>query len=591
MKKITSLKFIVLAFALLFIGVKASAQLLVENFDYTVGTVLTATATADPTSGWLAHSGNGTANVDVTTGLSFTGYAGSNVGGAANLDATGQDINRVFTPQTTGTVYAAFIIQTSASNSAGYFLHFSTSPVPTSNPTFWSKLYVNATGDGVAVSSSTAPTTWAPITVGVPTLLVLKYDIASKLTSLYVLSTFSATEPTTPSSSYTESTVGTVGSICLRQYAAAQRIIVDGIRVGTTWADACAAPASTPKVATPTFTAVPGNVISTQTVGIETATAGATIYYTIDGSDPTISSSVYSTPLSVSATTTVKAMAVKASYDNSSIATATYNFPVEVANLAALRAASQSGFYKVTGEVFATFASTAGKVKYIQDATAGIVVYDGSGKITTAYNAGDGIKNIYCTLSMFNGTLELIPFNDPGAANSTGNTITPKVIALTDLANNQGQLVKVLNVTIAETGNFAANTSYTLSDGTNTGKLRVAYTDLNYVGSAIPTTAQDIVGVVYNYSVSEVDLIPRSTADFAAALGTGVENPTLQASVYGANGNIVLTATAGQKVEIFNSVGQRLLNITAVEGVNTIPVNVKGLVIVKAGNSLSKIVL
>ena len=38
---------------------------------------------------------------------------------------------------------------------------------------------------------------------------------------------------------------------------------------------------------------------------------GATIYYTIDGSEPTTSSSVYSSALNISATTTVKAFAVK----------------------------------------------------------------------------------------------------------------------------------------------------------------------------------------------------------------------------------------------------------------------------------------
>ena len=41
------------------------------------------------------------------------------------------------------------------------------------------------------------------------------------------------------------------------------------------------------------------------------AAAGTTIYYTIDGTDPTTSSSIYSSALSLTATTTVKAIAVK----------------------------------------------------------------------------------------------------------------------------------------------------------------------------------------------------------------------------------------------------------------------------------------
>ena len=55
-----------------------------------------------------------------------------------------------------------------------------------------------------------------------------------------------------------------------------------------------------------------------------TAAEGVTIYYTIDGSDPTTGSSQYSTSFSVSNGTTVKAIAVKSGYDNSPVATMQY---------------------------------------------------------------------------------------------------------------------------------------------------------------------------------------------------------------------------------------------------------------------------
>lgn len=80
----------------------------------------------------------------------------------------------------------------------------------------------------------------------------------------------------------------------------------------------------TEQVATPTFSPAAGTYNEAQNVTITCATGGATIYYTTNGSDPTTSSSVYSGPIAVSATTTIKAMAVKTGMTDSEVATATY---------------------------------------------------------------------------------------------------------------------------------------------------------------------------------------------------------------------------------------------------------------------------
>lgn len=78
------------------------------------------------------------------------------------------------------------------------------------------------------------------------------------------------------------------------------------------------------KVATPTFDPEGGEFSEAQNVTISCATEDATIYYTIDGTDPTTESTTYSTAIAVSKTTTIKALAVKAEMTNSDIASATY---------------------------------------------------------------------------------------------------------------------------------------------------------------------------------------------------------------------------------------------------------------------------
>jgi hypothetical protein len=83
-------------------------------------------------------------------------------------------------------------------------------------------------------------------------------------------------------------------------------------------------PAVTPVAASPTFSPIPGAYTSAQTITISSATSGAAIYYTLDGSAPTTSSSRYGSPLAVSSSQTVKAIATAQGDAQSPIATAMY---------------------------------------------------------------------------------------------------------------------------------------------------------------------------------------------------------------------------------------------------------------------------
>jgi hypothetical protein len=78
------------------------------------------------------------------------------------------------------------------------------------------------------------------------------------------------------------------------------------------------------RVATPTFTPAPGTYSSARDVTIACATTGTQIRYTTDSTDPTSASTLYSAPITVSATTTIKAQAYLSGQTESSVALATY---------------------------------------------------------------------------------------------------------------------------------------------------------------------------------------------------------------------------------------------------------------------------
>lgn len=78
------------------------------------------------------------------------------------------------------------------------------------------------------------------------------------------------------------------------------------------------------QTASPSFNPAPGSYGGAQSVSLSDATQNATIYYTTDGSAVSTSSPVYSSPVAVNTTTTIKSMAVAPGYSNSSVATGAY---------------------------------------------------------------------------------------------------------------------------------------------------------------------------------------------------------------------------------------------------------------------------
>src|SRR5207253_460217 len=121
--------------------------------------------------------------------------------------------------------------------------------------------------------------------------------------------------PTTASTKYV-SAISVASSLTVKAIATAPNF--------STSAVASAAYIIQSAAATPTFSPAAGTYASAQSVTISDTTTGATIYYTTDGSTPTTASTKYVSAISVASTTTIKAIAAAAGFNNSSVGSATY---------------------------------------------------------------------------------------------------------------------------------------------------------------------------------------------------------------------------------------------------------------------------
>lgn len=135
--------------------------------------------------------------------------------------------------------------------------------------------------------------------------------------------TTNGTDPTTGSTPYSVPFTVSLGTTTVKAIAAKAGLANSKITSATYIVDYVGLPAVN-------FSPVAGTYTSNQSVTLTCdGHADATIYYTLDGSTPTGSSSVYSTALSVTSTKTIKAFARKSGYDDSSVSSALYtiNYP------------------------------------------------------------------------------------------------------------------------------------------------------------------------------------------------------------------------------------------------------------------------
>ena len=181
----------------------------------------------------------------------------------------------------------------------------------------------------------------------------------------------------------------------------------------------------------------------------------------------------------------------------------------------------------------------------IRDFSAGVSVYGSA--FANQVNIGDSVT-ITGQLTHFRG-LTQIDFNLGGASvinHSPGHRFDTTVVTLNQIKNQQwngyeefeSMLIRINNVTIQGTGNFASGTNYNISDPTDnlTEGLRIDNDVASIIGTPIPTGPIDIIGVLGQFKFaapynSGYQIMPRFIQDLVFDGSPQILSPVLASDI------------------------------------------------------------
>ncbi len=222
-----------------------------------------------------------------------------------------------------------------------------------------------------------------------------------------------------------------------------------------------------PITAQPQFSQLAGNYCNAFEVEITCATEGATIYYTLDGTEPDNNSTLYTAPITIDATTTLSAIAYADGLDASAVKTADYVLPTVVNTISEFKA-SEDTYFKLMGDM--TVSHQTGSYLFVQDADAATCIY-GSGLPT--FTNGDVITGGVCGVkSPYYGMIEIANAEILNPTPVTGVPVEPIELTMAELNANfddyDCKLVTVTNATF-QSGTFStsSNSCVTLSQGSD----------------------------------------------------------------------------------------------------------------------------
>lgn len=238
-------------------------------------------------------------------------------------------------------------------------------------------------------------------------------------------------------------------------------------------------------------------------------------------------------------------------------------------------------YYQINSNPVITYTRTNRNQKYIQDASAAVLIDDNTpapGIITTPMVIGDAIAGLKGFTTSFLGGLQFTPLTNATVA-SSGNTVTPQVVTINNLNSNldayESELVRVNNLTFTDAGStFAVNTNYNVTNNSETLVFRTLFGEANYITQTIPSGEQDIVAIVArNNALAQI--VARNLSDITLDVTSFDAISGLKMYPNPAKNGQTLFITSDSSVEknvaIYNVLGRKVLEATTQQ--NTINTN------------------
>jgi hypothetical protein len=495
-------------------GTYSSTQTVTISSSTPGATIYYTTDGSTPTTGSQSYSGPITVSKSQTLSAIAvaSGYSNSLVASATYVITLGQVATPTFSPAA-GTYTAAQQV-TISTTTAGATIYYTTNG---STPTTGSTVYSGP----ITVSSTQTLSAIAVLT---------NYSNSAVATALFTISQTQAATPTftpaagnyasaqnvtiattTPSATIYYTTNGSTPTTSSNVYtgpiSVATSQTIKAIATASGFANSAIASAAytitNTQVATPTFSPAAGTYTSPQSVTISTTTPSATIHYTTNGATPTASSATYGGPISVTASQTIKAIAIASGLTNSAVATATYT--INLAPAATPTFSPGGGTYTSAQSVTISTTTPSATIHYTTNGstpTTGSIVYAGP----IAVNSSETIKAIavasgFSTSAVASATYTI----SPGAAQAAAPTFSP----------GAGTYTSAQNVSISSTTPSA--TIYYTTNGSTPTTSSAVYSGPISVATSQTINAIAIASGFANSSISSATytITPAAAADFS----------------------------------------------------------------------------